>query len=253
MDKFILWICDKKDNLQRSIEAETDIDKCTEFPDEYKVYKFENNYILTRKEDSWNTSNNVKFWTSNKFGALDTFLQQTMKDNEFLIAIHWGGWGPKKALEHTKTLTDDNFKLEGGNHYLTYYSDNNDNLEWGTVGDTQFQSNSEFILERIKRHQLSSPIKLAIDHWLPLAIDLRGLVDLEGDEGYLKEVKANYSSYQEDPKREEWYLIYEQGAGQLTDIWEELFHNDRKLQSDLQVVSRTLNEWLGDLSKKLNA
>ena len=252
MSQVVLWICKKNDLLYAAIKEFKPEKKGSSI--DYDIYRFADDiYVLVRNDNSFSeVSNNNNFWNKTTFEHLAEDLKAINDNKDILVAIHWGGLNNSAALEEVQKNTDKNYRLNGCKHYLTFYSENNEKFEWDNL--EQFQSNSDIVRNRLKDLQSASAIKIAVDFWLPLAIDLQGLRDSDAPKEYFEQVNINYKNYRTTDKRNEWENIEDEldkMALAKVNIWDKVFNENSDLQTDFQQFSEDLNLYLSPLSERL--
>lgn len=138
----------------------------------FKVNEF--TYILKQKDYAVYKD----IWNEKAFEELCKKLESIFKDNEIIMAIHWGAESENICREEVKKYVDDNYIVRGTTKYcLTYYSDHIDpsafkqnKPNWRMLKNVVRQRVKKAILMRIKNNIISI--------FLPLVIDIQGIHDV---------------------------------------------------------------------------
>jgi len=200
MEKVVILIPREKDHFHSDlyIEKKEFTDVSINGEEVYSLYKTDTEFlfILLRK---FGQKTNTEYWIEEKLIELDKILSIKFPQNDRIIAIHWGGMENSTALiNYILPKTDASFKLINGTAYLTFYSDSNDQIRTKTNGAIY-----KFLLARLKILSFAYLKKMIIKLWLPLAIDIQGLSEVQNDtvkaDEYFAEVK-NETEYLESLK-----------------------------------------------------
>lgn len=149
----------------------------------YRLYNTDQKFMLILLRTDYEKINK-EFWTKEKLEELDKALTEIYSQDKIVIAIHWGGEENNTYLnKYILPNTDANFKLNNGEGYLTFYSDSNDDISLKTHDNIY-----SFLIDRVEKLSLDYQKKKLINLWLPLAIDIQGLSEVE-NENYYNDIK----------------------------------------------------------------
>lgn len=158
----------------------------------YKIFK---NKLFLLKRPDYSTIN-IEYWSQSKLSNLDKHLKKKFPQSVVYVAIHWGGKENSDLLrDYIIPHTNSDFKLKNGSFYLTFFSDNNDH-----IAEKKYDELYNFIIKRIETLSLEYQKKTIISLWLPLAIDIQGLSEIQHNskiKDYSKKIEKDIDAYAE--------------------------------------------------------
>ncbi len=208
--------------------------------DNYTYYIFQNTkiYILIGLDGNGEQLNNAFIWGEKNLKILDTYLRNFFPNDKIIVAIHWGGEGYQAQ---TKKYVDLNNKLKDGEISLTYYSEHHDKI---TMIDDLIRLVPN-IKERVESK--TNLKKTLINLWLPLAIDIQGLSEVQNETHKADE-------YFNEIKMETDYLnLLKSFPNEDFPNWEEIKNelgNGYKEFNPVKLVDEMINKSFTDFDKK---
>jgi len=211
-----------------------------------KLLKTGNNDLYVLIRDYNIKAPNWEYWNLDNLNLIEQKLKINFNKNELeiIIAVHWGGMENSSALrDQIEPITNRGFTLKNGKFYLTFYSDNNDEI--ASKSDNEIYS---FIILRLEKLTFEYHKRQIINRWLPLAIDIQGLSEVQND--IVKSKK-----YFEEIKKETEYLNSLSSFPKEEDFprWEEIkekLQNGYKDFNPIELVNEITNKSFSNFDKK---